>query len=466
MFKSKRIVLCLLILLPGMFTSSMAARPPLFKYTENNHGIVSFDVSMPIDSTGYILQGKNLRGGPIKITDKGEYVTHLLAHENGSFTLPVVMNFKNKPLIKTNIQYNAIKFINPNGIDNFFVKVGTATREQKVSGLDPKILKDGNYTWQVPFFSVGKESNTVNHKSENFQFIQVGSTGGVASDNEMYTEKFYLYLQGNGNTAIAGHPQRASRSHEILSKAYTDQFTCYADGLWGAGGDDPYRTIQGDCRGSTTTFPGGPNLDYVYGTFKFPTVLTPWTATPEDHCVLDGKRHAGCTDVKIGSDMRFVAQKIRVPVQDNLSVFAEFGTLYRSFKTDNLRYQCKSNVYLKNILPSKDCLKKSYIPGGWSAPYFAVGFECYDKDGNRYTGRYIYIPVKENANRLTWNDSSDTQIYAISVSGANKLEDAKPSSKEIRKNFNEALNAISRIPALYEVIGKHLFVDILKKNKL
>jgi hypothetical protein len=126
----------------------------------------------------------------------------------------------------------------------------------------------------------------------------------------------------------------------------------------------------------------------------------------------------------------------------------------------------KSNVYLKNILPSKDCLKKSYIPGGWSAPYFAVGFESYDKDGNRYTGRYIYIPVKENANRLTWNDSSDTQIYAISVSGANKLEDAKPSSKEIRKNFNEALNAISRIPALYEVIGKHLFVDILKKNKL
>ncbi len=446
-----------------MVTSTSALSLSLSHYSEQNQGIVSYDVSMPIDSTGYTLIGKNLKGGPVRFNDKGDYVTRFLASETGSFVLPIVANLKDKPLIKTSIHYKAIKLINPNGIDNFFIKVGTATRTQKVSGLDPKVLKDGSYTWQVPFFSVGKESDSVNHKSENLQFIQVGSSNeGPGSNNEMYTEKFYLYLQGNGNAAIVEHPQRTARLDEILSKPYSNQIACKVDGLWGSGGDDPYRTIQGHCSGSSTTFPAGPNLDYVYGTFKFPTVLTPWTATSKDHCMLKGKRQAGCANVKIGSDMHYIAQKIRVPVQDKIFITAEFGTLYRSLKTDNLRYICKSNVYLKNILPPKDCLKKSYLTGGWSAPYFSVGFEFQTEDGHRYSARYIYIPVKENASRLIWNDSSDTQIYATSVSNASASENIKPSAEEIQKNFKDALNVIRKIPAVYEVLGKNFFEKILK----
>ena len=178
--------------------------------------------------------------------------------------------------------------------------------------------------------------------------------------------------------------------------------------------------------------------------------------------MLKGKRQAGCANVKIGSDMHYIAQKIRVPVQDKIFITAEFGTLYRSLKTDNLRYICKSNVYLKNILPPKDCLKKSYLTGGWSAPYFSVGFEFQTEDGHRYSARYIYIPVKENASRLIWNDSSDTQIYATSVSNASASENIKPSAEEIQKNFKDALNVIRKIPAVYEVLGKNFFEKILK----
>lgn len=114
-------------------------------------------------------------------------------------------------------------------------------------------------------------------------------------------------------------------------------------------------------------------------------------------------------------------------------------------------------------MPPSDCNKKSYFPGGSDYPYFAVGYEFQEKNGVHYSARYLFIPEQENANRLTWRDAASTQIYAISVSNNGKI---KPTSSEIKKNFNDALNVISKIPAIDGVLGKNFFVDVLTKNNL
>jgi len=428
-------------------------------YSDDNHANVSFDVSMPIDASGYTLHGKNLTGGNIQFMDHGSYVAPFLAHETGDFETPTVTSLDNKPLIKTMIKYDAIKFINPTGINNFFIKVGTATRTQVVSDLDPHVLKNGSYTWQVPIFAVGTESDTVDHKSSNRQLMQVGTTGGPASTNAMYTQEFYLYSHSNGDAAIAEHPQNTARINEILPKPYTTNFTCHAHGIWGSGGADPFRTITDDCHGSSTTFPAVPNLDYEYGTFTLPTVHTPWDATPNDHCVLKGKSHAGCVNATIDSQFHYMAQKIRVPLKNNITIYAEFGSAYRSITPNNLRYM-NNNVYLKNLIKPDEYLKKNYLPGGFMVPYFAVGYE-FEKNGVHYSARYIYLPGQENGNRLAWRDASDTIIYATSISGNMKLLHA-----EIQKNFIDALNVIRQHPEVYNILGKHFFVEILKKNNL
>lgn len=120
-------------------------------------------------------------------------------------------------------------------------------------------------------------------------------------------------------------------------------------------------------------------------------------------------------------------------------------------------------MYIKNLLPLTDCHKKSYFPGGSDYPYFAVGYEFQDKNGARYSARYMFIPEQENANRLTWRDAASTRIYAVSVSTNGKT---KPTSAEIKKNFNDALNTIDKIPAIYDVLWKQFFVNVLKKNNL
>ncbi len=433
-----------------------AENQPPTQYTEQNQAIVSFDVSMPIDATGYTLHGNNLTGGCIQFSNHGTSIAPLLAHETGEFETPTVTNLKNTPLIKTKIKYNAIKFINPNGIDNIFIKIGTATRTQTVAGLDPYVLKDGTYTWEVPIFSFGKESDTVDHKSSNFQFIEVGSNPSYpAQTNAMYTQQFFLYSQGNGNTAIVGHPITSPNLNHALPKPYTDHYQCHADGLWGSGAD-PYRTIKGDCKGYSTTFPAGPNLDYEYGAFELPTVHSPWEALPSDHCVFPGnKKRKGCINISIMTDFRYTAQKISVPVNNHISVFAAFGTAYRSVTPENLRYQCDVNVYLKNILPKSDCMVKNYLPGGASYTYFSVGYEFKDKNGIRYTARYINIPEAENQNRLQWRDASTTEIYAISSS-------KKESIEAIKENLRTALNTIrEENQTLYNVLGKRFFIKML-----
>lgn len=426
-------------------------------YVENNAGKVSFDVSMPIDATGYTLQGKNLKGGNIQFADHGTVVSDLLADETGDFELPIATASNNQPLIKTTIHYHAIKLINSSGINNLFIKIGIANRTQHVSGLDPFVLKNGTYTWQVPFFSVGIETNDVAQKSENNQFIQVGTGNGPSHHNGMYTQQFYLYSQGTGNTGIAGHPQKTAHLQDVLAKPYSTNFNCHADGVWGAGGSDPYRTMTGLCHGSTMTFPAGPNLDYEYGTFTLPTVHTPWTATANDHCLVKDKQHAGCTNATIYSAFHYMAQKIRVPINQAITIYAEFGTAYRSITPENLRYQCQSNVYLKNVLPQTDCLKKSYLPGGSAYTYFAIGYEFQAANGTRYVARYMYIPEQENANRLAWRDASATEIYAT---GSSKKE----TPEEIRKNLNGALNIIQQNNEVNDVLGKYFFAKILEKT--
>lgn len=445
------------------FINAFATNTPTSHYTDINHANVSFDISMPIDATGYTLKGKNLTGGNIQFIDQGVYIDPFLAHETGEFNTPVSTDLNNNPLIKTTIHYSAIKLIDPIGINNFFIKIGMATRTQTMHGLDPYVIhKNGIYTWDVPFFAVGTENNTIDNKSSNRQFIEVGSGGGPAHHNSMYTQQFYLYSQADGNTPIAGHPEKTPTNDAILSKTSSRNDTCKADGVWGAGGSDPYRTIIGDCHGTTTTFPAGPNLDYEYGTFKLPTIKTPWDATPQDHCIFKGKLTSKCTTASIASEFHYMAQKIRVPLNDGVTLFAEFGTAYRSVTPTNLRYECKSNVYLNNLLPPTDCRKKSYFPGGSDYPYFAIGYE-FNKNGVHYSARYMFIPEQENANRLAWRDAASTKIYAINVSSDGK---PKPTPAEIRKNFNDALNAMRKIPALYSVIGKPFFEEVLKKNNL
>src|SRR6056297_1025674 len=118
-------------------------------YADHNEASVSFDVSMPIDSTGYRLYGANLKGGRIKFSDKGHYIMPLLASEVGQFETPRVTNLNNQVLINTKIKYHVIKLISPQGISNFFIKVGTAKRTQTVFDLDPSVLKNGTYAWSV-----------------------------------------------------------------------------------------------------------------------------------------------------------------------------------------------------------------------------------------------------------------------------------------------------------------------------
>ncbi|MGH7239501.1 MAG: hypothetical protein ACREHG_05480, partial [Candidatus Saccharimonadales bacterium] len=297
---------------------------------------------------------------------------------------------------------------------------------------------------------------------ENMQMMQVGSTGGPSTQNSIYTRDFYLYTQAESDAPIVGHPIKLARSNEILQQSYKSSYMCYAHGVWGSRAD-PYRAIKGQCHGSSMTFPAGPNLDYEYGTFTFPTVYSPWDGSKQDHCIIDGKRHEGCTEVSVASEMHYMTQKIRVPINKNISIYAESGTLYRRMQPDNLRYECKVNVYLKNILPSEDCLTKSYLHGGWSAPYFAVGYIYKDAAGKSYDARYIYIPEKENSDRLAWRDASDTEIYAVS---AGQEMPSKSVRENMRKYLNETLKVLSRHPVLYQVLGKRFFIATLKKNHL
>ena len=438
-----------------------AAEKTLFSYSEHNKGRAVFDISMPIDATGFTLHGKNLTGGDIQFTDQGQYVAPFLAEETGEFTLPIATSTQDKPLLKTTIHYRAIKLIDPVGIDNLFIKIGIASRTQVMSGLDPYVIKkDGSYTWEVPIFAVGRESDTVDDHSSQLQFLQVGSGHGPDHNNSMYTQEFFLYTHGHGDAPIAEHPQHTARLNAILKNTRTRSFDCTADGIWGGGGSDPYRTILGKCHGTATTFPAGPNVDYEYGTIILPTVETPWTATKKDHCFVKNVLHAGCTKASIGSTIHYAAQKIRVPIGHDIILFAESGSAYRTVFTHNLRYQ-NLNVYLKKLITPEDFGRKSYLSGGFMTPYFAVGFE-FEKNGVHYKAQYSYTNESENSNRLAWRDASDTQVYAITVSGAkNKI----PAQPIIHQNFIDALHEIQKTSSgMNDILVTHFLAPIFKTH--
>lgn len=427
-------------------------------FTDFNHGIVSFDISMPIDYTGQRLQGKNLTGGIIKYTDKWHRVTPFLALEQGNFQLPTSKSATGKPYIKTRVKYSAIKFINPIGLGNFFIKIGIASRFQKLTRVDQFALKDGTYTWQVPIFATGREKNTVNNQTKNMQFLQVGSA--PSGQNAIYSKDFFIYTQGKNQKSIIGHPVSSSRSQAILKKPYTTHFACVAHGIWGENAD-PYRKTSGHCTGRIHTFPAGPNMDYEYGTFILPTVLSPWKGPKHSHCIIKGKRKSGCINIKIATSIHFIAQKIRIPIDKHVSLYAESGTLYNRITPSNLIYDCKSNTYLKKILPKKDCGKKSYLPGGWSSAYFGVGYTYTTNSGTHYEARYIYTPEKENANRLTWLDASDTQIYAINITKKGNLP---KNEYQIIHALKKGLSIIKKHPAIYKILGKNYFNTILNQK--
>ena len=130
----------------------------------------------------------------------------------------------------------------------------------------------------------------------------------------------------------------------------------------------------------------------------------------------------------------------------------------------NLAYQCNVNVYLKDILPKKDCNKKDYLSGGWSAPYFSVGYEVKTDKGDRYFTQYIYTPEKENSDRLAWRDASATHFYVTSFSPADKNKNQKPSHSEMLKQLNKGLETIKKYPEIYHLLGKQFFIPALKEN--
>ncbi len=43
---------------------------------------------------------------------------------------------------------------------------------------------------------------------------------------------------------------------------------------------------------------------------------------------------------------------------------------------------------------------------------------------------------------------------------------AKNPIEQFEQWFNDALNAIREMPAVYDVLGEHFFIDVLAKNKL
>src|SRR3990167_9264171 len=77
----KKIILALLLFVA--ITTAFAVNASALQYIDDNQANVSFDISMPIDSTGYTLRGKNLTGGHTQFTDQGIFVAPFLAHETG-----------------------------------------------------------------------------------------------------------------------------------------------------------------------------------------------------------------------------------------------------------------------------------------------------------------------------------------------------------------------------------------------
>ena len=63
-------------------SSNILAANHSSSYTDINKGVVSFDVSMPIDATGYTLKGDHLKGGKIQFKDNGIYISTLLSANN------------------------------------------------------------------------------------------------------------------------------------------------------------------------------------------------------------------------------------------------------------------------------------------------------------------------------------------------------------------------------------------------
>lgn len=281
--------------------------------------------------------------------------------------------------------------------------------------------------------------------------MEVGSSGGPSKQNDIYTRAFTVYTKDYNKFPIIGHPIRSARSEDILKTAIHATYTCHADGIWGSKAD-PYRTIKGKCEGSTITFPAAPNMDYVYGTFVLPTVYTPWTGPKSSHCLINGKKMPHCVNVSIASNMHYIAQKIRIPLSKQVTLYAESGSLYRRMQPNNLRYQCSTNYYVRKVVPKNYCLKKSFLAGGTPDPYFAVGYVFKTKLGKTYDAKYIYLPVVENASGFAWRDGSDTEIYAVSASGRPLSNNNK---KQLRHYLNIGLKTIEKDPRLYQVLGKN-----------
>jgi len=164
-------------------------------------------------------------------------------------------------------------------------------------------------------------------------------------------------------------------------------------------------------------------------------------------------------NAKIDTSIRYIAQKINIPINKKITIFAESGTAYREIVPHRLRYVCKDNIYLKDILPPHYCLHKNYQAGGASYPYFAVGFETKKAGQIQYQARYITIPGQENGNRLSWLDASNTTIYAISETNAKSLSDSKQA-------LNAAIKDIGNTPELKETLVKNFFIPILEENGL
>ncbi|MDF1760965.1 MAG: hypothetical protein P1U40_10550 [Coxiellaceae bacterium] len=444
-----------------VFFDPVYAAKPACEALQSNSGDVLFDISQPVDASGYQLHGKNLEGGNIQYGSNATCLYPRLQQVAGQFMLPVAYNRHEKPLIETHVKYRAIQFITPIGLKNLYIDVGSGMRRQNVSGLDPKVLKKGIYHWRVPVFAVGYAKNDVKQHAQSKQFMMVA---GVERSNAIYTQQFYLFTQGKSDHTITEHPIHQAAIGEILPTNYAMNLQGYADTNWRAFGD-PVITqgaLGGFVRGDVQTFPGGPSLDYEVGHFILPTMKTPWTAPKKYQCHIKGKTVKGCIDVTMRSSLRFNAQKIRVAVTPTINIFAESGTAYRQVSPKNL--PVTYGVYTKKLIPKGKLVFAQ--AGGSIAPIFGVGINDKIDKNTVISAHYYYLPIVENADRLMRRDLPAAKVYVI---GESHLDGSKATftHQQLLKELKKAYIQIEKNnPAVTSLLGPAFFEPLFKKIKL
>lgn len=392
------------ILLYLMITNATAYLNSTLPYKEIGQGIAKFDISKPIDVTGFTLKGYHLEGGKASIHALGHQFTPFLSFERGSIQIPTSMNLEKAPYIKTQVNYSAIKIKK----NTLFIKAGIADRIQEVSNLDPSILKDGTYHWRVPFFAFGILHPQTNTKIEIRQFTQIG---GIERSNAMYTKDIAIISHGKLIQTLADRRNNFVSPSNIITRFWGDYYG-YGSVNWKAFGDAGAVSHDqgGAIEGKSTSISAIPNLSLIKGFIKLPTLQTYWSA-PKNEMGNCPNTLKGCILATIASSISYKAIEISAPLFLGIKIFGESGMGLRELIPHNLRMDRNVNVYIKKLLPPNLNLRKNYASGNYKAPFFAFGIKIPLNKVISFIMEYAYFPLNENANRLSWKDAPNAKMY-------------------------------------------------------